>query len=174
MNFGRHSDGATLLLVLATVAALAVVPDWPHRHLANPSYWAVGGFVVLTVRLLSRSRRSWEPGGAARLVVIAFLALVPIVYVADWFRFGGSGPELGLQLAGVALWLWAALAARTSDTVLWVACIAHALWDAIHFGRVSFIPEWYAAACLAADMGLGAFVLLELRESVGSVGERSA
>lgn len=174
MNFGRSNGGASLLLVLTTVAVLAIVPDWPHRHLADPSYWAVAGFVLLTVRLLSFSRRSWQPGSAARHTVLAFLAIVPMVYVAEWFRFGGSGAELGLQLGGLVLWLSAAFAARRSDTVLWVACIAHALWDAVHFGRVSFIPEWYAAACLAADVGLGAFVLLELREAVVPVSKPSA
>jgi hypothetical protein len=88
-----------------------------------------------------------------------------MVYVADWLRFGGSEYELAVQLAGLALWLWAAHAARSSDTVLWVGCVAHGLWDAAHFGRASFIPEWYAAACLAADVGLGAFVLIELKEA---------
>lgn len=108
MNFGRNSGGASLLLVLATTAALAVVPDWPHRHLANPSYWAVAGFVVLVVGLLASRRRVWRPGGSTRRTVVAFLALVQLVYVANWLRFGGSDIELGLQLGGAAAWLVAA------------------------------------------------------------------
>lgn len=165
MNTVRGPKRASLLLLLATAAALAVVPDWPHRHLTDPSYWAVGGFVLLCGLLLSPLRQSWRPGGDRRRTVLAFLAIVPMVYVADWLRFGGSGPELAVQVGGLALWLGAAYAARSSDTALWVGCAAHALWDGAHFGRVGFVPEWYAAACLAADVGLGAFVLIELREA---------
>lgn len=162
MITGGRGRAATMLLILATVAALAVVPDWPHRHRSNPSYWAVAGFVVLVIGLLAPRRRVWRPGGSTRRTVVAFLALVQLVYVANWLRFGGSDIELGLQLGGAAAWLVAAFAARRTDAVLWMACVFHALWDAGHFGRVEFIPEWYAAACIAADVGLGAFVLLEL------------
>ena len=45
----------------------------------------------------------------------------------------------------------------------WVLCVGHAAWDALHFDRVGFVPDWYVAACLAVDIGLGAFVLLNLR-----------
>lgn len=168
----RARSAAALLLILSTVAALAVVPDWPHRHPDDPSYWGIVGFVVLVVTLLAAPRRSWGSGGGARRAVVAFLALVQLVYVLNWFRFGGSGVELGLQLLALAAWLGAAFAARRSDTVLWVACVTHALWDAAHFARVGFVPDWYAAGCLAADIGLGAFVLLQLRQR--PVGQSSA
>ena len=159
-----RSHGSAVLLLLSTAAVLAIVPDWPHRHPEDPSYWGVTGFVALAIVLLAARRRSWAPGGGARRAVVAFLALVQLVYVANWFRHGGSGVALGLQLAGLVAWLGAAFAARRSDVVLWSACVVHALWDAGHFARVGFVPEWYAAGCLAADIGLGAFVLLELRQ----------
>jgi hypothetical protein len=154
---------AKVLLGLATLAALAVVPDWPYRHLTDPSYWGVMGFLVLVVLILGRRVGPWTPGSANRRTVLAFLVLVPVVYVADWFRFGGSGVELALQLGGLASWVILAVIARRSDLVLWLGCVLHALWDAAHFGRVGFVPEWYAAACLAADVGLGASVLVWLR-----------
>lgn len=158
-----ETRSADVLLVFATLAALAVVPDWPHRHLTDPSYWGVIGFLLLAVVMLGRRAGSWGAGSANRRTVLAFLVLVPVVYVADRIRFGGSGVELGLQLGGLATWVVLAVVARRSDLALWLGCVLHALWDAAHFGRVSFVPEWYAAACLAADVGLGASVLVWLR-----------
>lgn len=154
---------ASLLLVLAALAALAVLPDWPQRHLGDPSYWGVLGFLVLVVLVLRHRRGSWTSGSGNRRTIVAFLFLVPLVYVADWLRFGGSSLELAIELVGLAVWAALALFARRSDFVLWLGCVLHALWDAAHFGRVSFVPEWYSAACIAADVGLGAFVLILLR-----------
>lgn len=152
------------LLILATIAALAVIPDLPHRHLDDPSYWGVVGYAVLFVLLAFRVDQSWAPGRANRRLIVLFLVALPVVYVANWFRFGGSGFELGIQLAGLAIWLAAAATARRSDLVLWTGCAAHAVWDGLHFGRVDFVPDWYVAACLAIDVGLGAYVLMGLRE----------
>jgi hypothetical protein len=154
-----------VLLVVATVAALLVVPDWPYRHLDNPSYWGLIGYLVVFFALVGRGTRSWSPGSANRGVTRLFLAGLPAIYVANWIRFGGSTAELIVQVAGVAIWIGFAVAAGRSDLVLWAGCIAHALWDAAHFDRVGFVPVWYAAACVAADIGLGAFVLICLRES---------
>jgi hypothetical protein len=154
-----------LLLVLATLTGLSVVPDWPHRHLDDPSYWGMIGYLVVFMVLLRRSRPSFSVGGASRRTVQLFLIGLPLVYVADWLRFGGSTLELTVELAGLVIWLSAAVAATRSDLVLWAACVVHAGWDALHLGRVDFVPTWYIVACVAVDVGLGAFVLIGLRES---------
>lgn len=104
-----------LLLAAATTAALAVVPDWPHRNLTDPNYWGVVGFLLLVLWLLVRRAGSWNPGSANRRTILAFLALVPVVRRP--FRSGQLCPR--------------------------VVC----------------------AACLGADVGLGAFVLIHLRQS---------
>ena len=45
-----NSDQAALtLLVLATLAAISVLPDLPYRHLDDPSYWGVLGFLLVFV-----------------------------------------------------------------------------------------------------------------------------
>lgn len=158
-----------VLLGVATVAALLVVPDWPHRHLDDPRYWGIIGYLVVFCAVVARGSRSWSRGSANRRMTRLFLAALPVIYVASWMRFGGSTAELVFQLAGVVIWLGLALAAGRSDLVLWVGCVAHALWDGAHFERVGFIPGWYASACLAIDIGFGAFVLLCLRERVTSM-----
>lgn len=154
---------ANLFLIVTTFAALVMVPDWPHRHLQDPSYWGVAGFVVVVLRILYRPDGSWAQGGANRRTVRIFLAGLPLIYVADWLRFGGSGWELAIQAAGLGVWVFLAVRARSSDLALWFGCVAHGLWDAAHFGHVSFVPQWYVAACIAADVGLGAYVLLQLK-----------
>jgi hypothetical protein len=163
MGMDRRS-ASSWLLVLSTLAAVAVVPDWPHRHLSDPSYWAVGGFLVLVGILFGSRGDSWSPGGTNRRTVLTFLILVPVVYVADWLRFGGSPLELGIEVAGLGLWGFLAVTARRSDIALWLGCVLHGVWDAAHFGRVGFVPEWYAAGCMAADIGLGGFVFIRLKD----------
>ncbi|MFN1834269.1 hypothetical protein AB2B38_003310 [Balneola sp. MJW-20] len=153
-----------LLLLLATTAALAVIPDWPIFHLDNPSYWSMMGFLYLTIGLVVLPDSSWKKGSTNRNLIIAFLAIVQLVYIANWIRYGESETDLIIQVVGSILWLIFAFKARQSNSVLWLGCILHALWDAAHFGRVEFIPDWYATACLAADIGIGAFVLLSISD----------
>ncbi len=148
---------------MASLAALAVVPDWPHRHLDDPSYWGLVGYLIVFSLFLVRPRASWAVGGSARRIIQLFRLGLPLVYVADWLRFGGTSLELVAELAGLGLWVVLAVLARRSDIALWSGCVGHAAWDALHFDRVGFVPEWYVAACLAVDIGLGAFVLLNLR-----------
>lgn len=102
-RIGLDLRGADLLPILATISALAVLPDWPHHNLTDPSYWGVLGFVILVVRLLWLRGPDWSRGSANRLTILAFLVLVPAVYVANWLRFGGSYVQLGIELAGEPL-----------------------------------------------------------------------
>lgn len=156
------SRAGILLLVVTTLAALSVVPEWPFSRLDDPSYWGLLGYLVVFVLLLVRRDAGWSERAPNRRVVRLFLVGAALVYVADWLRFGGTGVELGVELVGLGVWSALALRAGRSDLALWGGCVAHALWDGLHFGRVDFVPDWYVAACLAVDVGLGAFVLLRL------------
>lgn len=161
------------VLALATIAVLLVVPDWPHRHLDDPSYWGLIGYLVVFLAVFARGSASWSARSANRRMIRLFLVGLPAIYVANRLRFGGSAAELAVQGAGLLLWLTFAVRASRSDLVLWFGCTAHAVWDAAHFGRVDFVPVWYVSLCLAADIGLGAFVLLCLRDA-GTRGDAPA
>jgi hypothetical protein len=154
-----------MVLALAAVTVLAVIPEWPLAGLTDPSYWGLVGFVVLVLLILVGRKNSWSPGSLNRRLVLAFLVALPLLYLAHWLRFGGSSLELGIQLGGLAAWLLLAVLGRRSDTPLWLGCVLHGLWDAVHFGRVGFVPQWYGAACIVADVALGAFVLIQLGRS---------
>jgi hypothetical protein len=152
-----------LMLTLAAVAVLAVVPEWPLAGFMDPSYWGVVGVLAFTVLMVLGRRDSWSPGSLNRRLVLAFLVALQLLYLAHWLRFGGSSLELGVQLGGLTLWLVLAALGRRSDTPLWLACVLHGVWDAVHFGRVDFVPQWYAAACGVADIAVGSYVLMQLR-----------
>jgi hypothetical protein len=154
-----HADW---MLALSTVAVLAMIPEWPLAGLTDPSYWGLVGFSVLAVIFLFVGRGSWSPGSLNRRLVVAFLVALPVLYLAHWLRFGGSSLELVIQLGGLGTWLVFAALGRRSDTPLWLGCVLHGVWDAVHFGRIDFVPEWYGAACALADVALGAFVLMRV------------
>jgi hypothetical protein len=154
-----------LFLVVATLTALVVVPDWPQAHLDDPSYWGVVGFLVVVAIVLYGGSGSWQPGGRERRLILILLLGLPVVYVANWARWGGSWSALSVELGGLAVWVGFAVKARTSNTALGLGVAGHGVWDALHFGRTGFIPDWYVAACIAADLGLGAFVLLTLAQT---------
>lgn len=161
----RVASSAVLLLCMATVAAVALIPDWPHRHLDDPSYWGVIGYGLIFALLVLRRKAAWRAGGPNRRLLLAFLVGLPLIYVANRLRFGGSEAEMAVELGGLGIWAALAWFARRSDAALWLGCVAHSLWDALHFGRVGFVPDWYVAACLAVDVGLGAYVILNLRDA---------
>lgn len=165
--------GDDLLLIVTAAAALAVIPEWSADSLTNPSYWGIAGYLVVALSFVLRPRGDWNPGSVNRRLVLAFLAIVQLVYVASWVRFGGSSLELGIQLSGVGLWWLFAVIGRRSDTVLWIGSALHGLWDAVHFGRVAFVPEWYGAACIVVDVAFGAFVLMRLTEAARSASHAS-
>ncbi len=155
-------DGPLLLLVVATLAALAVIPDWPHRHLDDPAYWGMIGYLGVFALMLARRGRSWRTGGANRRTVVLFLVGLPLIYLAAALRFDAPASAVILQAAGTVVWVGFAVAALRRDLALWLGCAAHALWDVAHFRRVDYIPDWYVVACVAVDVGLGAYVLLRL------------
>ena len=153
-----------LFLVLATAAGLAVVPDWPHRHLDEPAYWGMIGYVGVFLLLVARRTRSWREGSANRRLVSAFLVGLPLIYVAAVVVSDAGSVAMAVEGGGLVLWLALAWSSRRYDWALWAGCVAHALWDAGHWARADYIPSWYVVACIAVDVGLGGYVLLRLRE----------
>lgn len=151
-----------IILCIAALAALTAVPDWPYRHLDDPSYWGVLGYLALFLLLLARQGSGRKLRPSSRRSLRLLLVGLPLVYVANRIRFGGTPTDLAIELAGLGIWTGLALAARRSDLVLWTGIAAHAVWDGLHFGRGGYIPDWYVTACVAVDIGTAAFVVLWL------------
>ncbi len=142
----------------ATIALFWIVPEIPLLHLDDPSHWGVMGYaatlVVVAARLLGRRSAASE-----RRWMVGFLVGMPLIYVADWVRFGGTIGWLGIEVMGVALYTAAAwLSMRRVPWLLPAGIMGHALWDVAHYDSTAFVPNWYALGCVVVDVALGLYV----------------
>jgi hypothetical protein len=145
---------ALAALVLSTGFSLLVVPDIRAGDLIEPTIQAVITTpIVLTVLLAFRL--GGKPPAWERRLLALFLASMPTVYLTSLALHGGDRTWLGIELAGQLAFAGLALAGlRGSGWFLAAGIAAHGLlWDAWHHGRTSFMPDWYATACLIVDVG---------------------
>ncbi len=89
---------------------------------------------------------------------------MPVVYLADWFRFAGEQPWLWIELAGaLAFWVLAVLGAKRSPWLLAAGLAAHGLWDAGHYQRTGFVADWYVVGCFLVDMAFAVYAAGQVR-----------
>jgi hypothetical protein len=150
-------------LVAQQLATLLLVPESPLHALGEPTYLAALAATATTIFLLI-SRFVARRGDLERLVLAVFLAGMPMVYLWAALLRGDRG-ALAVELAGVAIFGGAAIAGYLRvPWLLGVGILAHGvLWDAWHHGRSGYIADWYSAACLIADLGIGIYALTHVR-----------
>ena len=147
-----------LPVLAATIALFWIVPEVSIAHLDDPSYWGLIGYAATLAVVGARVVGRRSPASERRWMV-GFLVGMPLVYVADWLRFGGTTGWLGIELAGLILYSGLAwLSIRRSPWFLPWGMAAHALWDAAHYDRVGFIPSWYALGCIVVDIALAVYI----------------
>lgn len=145
---------ALAALVLSTTLSLLLTPDLHVADLIEPTVNAtITAPIMMTVILalrLSGARPVWE-----RRVLAAFLFLMPTVYLLSLALHGAAAGWLSTELAGQVLYGALAIAGLLhSGWWLVLGIGAHGLgWDIWHYGRTSFIPDWYAVGCLVVDVG---------------------
>jgi hypothetical protein len=88
---------------------------------------------------------------------------MPLVYGMGWFAardHHAASSWIWVELLGLALFAaFAALGLKNSPWFLAVGIVAHELaWDTWHYRNSTYIPDWYATACLAVDLAFGAYV----------------
>jgi hypothetical protein len=95
-----------------------------------------------------------------------FLALLLAVAAGVYLGFGfadrGAGEHRLQGLAAIGFVGVAALALHAdSHLILAVGWAAHAGWDALHhFGKLrTWVPKWYAPACVVYDLVVAAFLV---------------
>jgi hypothetical protein len=156
---------ALALLVVQLVAMIAVFPESPFAHPFEPTY--IAGLSSIVVGLvLGVTRFVASPPWLDRLVLALFLAGMPIVYT--WCAIlRGDASALALESAGIVAFGGAAILGYTRmPWLIGAGIIAHGVvWDALHHGRTSYVPDWYCTGCLLVDLGLGVFALLCLRRA---------
>ena len=42
--------------------------------------------------------------------------------------------------------------------IMWLWPAWNALWDAFHYGRAPFVPDWYVVGCVVIDLAMGIWV----------------
>jgi len=145
---------ALLVATAATALGLGLVPSWS----ASPCHVAavLGG---LTILLLFVTRWFGERAVAFEIrLAAAFLASMPLVYIASWFFTEESRVSLWVELAALPLYAgFSALGLRRSPWFLVIGVAAHGLgWDLWHRAS-AVVPTWYAEACLLVDLGLALY-----------------
>jgi hypothetical protein len=98
-----------------------------------------------------------------RNLLAAFLVGMPLVYVTRYlFASTGHATNFWLWVEVLGIPIFAALAVlgiKRSPWFLAIGMVLHGLgWDTWHYRNSTYIPDWYAIACLAADLAFGAYV----------------
>lgn len=142
-----------------TLAALCLVRGW--SDLSDPCILAsIAGGVTLLAMYVTR----WRGDAGIPLergVLAAFLAGMPVIYLARWWMTGSAHTQpawLALELGGLLLFgLLAVLGLRRSPWFLVVGIAGHGIaWDVPHLTS-AYIPTWYAIMCMLVDVGLGLY-----------------
>jgi hypothetical protein len=156
---------AFVLLVAQLVISMAMLPDSPFAHLAEPTYLAALAAIAVTL-VLAITRFVARPPWLDRSVLATFLAAMPVIYA--WCAIlRGDTSDLALESIGIVVYGGAAVAGYLRwPWLIGTGIIAHGLgWDLWHHGRSSYVPDWYSAACLVVDIGIGIFALVYLRRA---------
>lgn len=154
---------AFVLLVAQLAITVAMLPDSPLAHLAEPTYLAALASIAVSL-VLGITRFVARPPGLDRLVLAVFLAAMPFIYA--WCAvLRGDASDRALEAVGIAIYAGAAIVGYLrAPWLIGAGILAHGLgWDLWHHARSGYVPDWYSAACLVADVGIGAFALVYVR-----------
>jgi len=149
---------ATLLIAIG----IYLVPSW--QGIRTDVCLQAAAVTIATIVLLYVTRFLGARGIAIERIVLAlFLAAMPVVYLLRWLlnRDGAGNEWLWLELLGFVVYgALAVLGLKVSPWYLAVGIAAHgAAWDIWHyFIEETYMPHWYAIACLLVDVGLGLYV----------------
>lgn len=162
----NHFDKVSLALATLCVGAgFLNVPSW-SQTLTDPCHLAMLAAVPTMVAFYVTRFFGKRGMAVERQWAALFLAAMPLVYIAGWFRSGASGLQLVLEL--IAFIFFAAVAWKGfKSNPLWLPAgiAAHGLiWDLWHlFLSPSSVPHWYSLDCLLADSGLALYLVLRIK-----------
>ena len=150
------------LLVVATLAALVLIPLGSWRTFFDPCHLAAISALATTATLFYTRNRGPRAVRFERKVMAAFLAGMPLVYVSTLLLSDDRG-GLALELAAVPIYgTMAWLGLRRWPMLLAIGIALHGLaWDAWHLSN-RVVPPWYAAGCLILDLAMAIYVAVRV------------
>lgn len=163
MNTVNYLKKITIGLVLfATLGLILLVPDNPLKHLDNPSYWGVIGYLLMFI-YVAGIRLFEQPAAHERLVLTIFLAGMPLIYLANWARFDGASLWGLFETMGLIIYGGLALFSKRRLVLLSAGIAAHGLWDLLHYNQALYVPNWYVLACALVDLAVGLYAFVRFR-----------
>jgi len=173
MNTHRVARGAgltsaqetvqTVLLIIVSFVGTWLLYRVPWHVSGDPCLLAAAATVVIVTCLwLTR----WQGSRGVifeRNLLAGFLVGMPLVYVARYL-FGSAGRAANhwfwVEILGTTIFAaLAVLGVKGSPWFLAIGMVLHGLaWDTWHYRNSTYIPDWYAIACLAVDLAFGAYV----------------
>jgi hypothetical protein len=168
---------ALAFATVLTAIGIYMAPSW--QSLLTDVCLQAAMFAGITIVLMHVTRFLGPRGIAIERIALAlFLAGMPLVYVARWLIVrGGAGTGwLWIELFGLVVYVaLAVLGLKVSPWFLVIGIAGHGLaWDLWHyFLSATYMPHWYAIACMLADIGLGVYIAARIpawREGQRSVG----
>lgn len=160
----RMKQTASLaLLVVATIGALVLVPLGSWRTFFDPCHLAAISAVATTATLLYTRNRGPRAMRFERRMMAAFLAGMPLVYVAT-LLFARDKSGLAIELAAVPIYgAMAWLGLKRWPMLIAIGIAFHGLaWDAWHLPSPRVVPAWYAAGCLVIDVAMAIYVAVRV------------
>ena|SRR5215472_211566 len=164
LTMAQGTVQTVLLIIVSLVGAWIGIYKVPWQVSGDPCLLA-SAITVVIVTLLWLTRW-WGLRGVKfeRNLLAGFLVLMPLVYVTRYlFASTGRAANFWLWIEVLGLLIFVALAVlgvKRSPWFLAIGIVLHGLaWDTWHYGNSTYIPDWYAIACLAVDLAFGAYVL---------------
>jgi hypothetical protein len=165
-SFGRTTAQEivqTVVLIIISFVTAWMLYIAPWQVSGDPCLLAAVATLVVVVCFWATRWQELRGVGFERNLLAAFLVGMPLVYVARYlFTSTGRAADhwLWIEILGVAIFAaLAVLGLKRSPWFLAIGILGHGLaWDSWHYRNSTYIPDWYAIACLAVDLAFTAYV----------------
>jgi hypothetical protein len=163
LTSAQQTFQTVLLIIITLVGTWLGLYRVPWQVSGDPCLLAAAATVIIVACLwLTR----WQGSRGVifeRNLLAGFLVAMPLVYVARYLFASSGGAAnhwLWVEVLGTIIFVaLAVLGVKRSPWFLAIGMVLHGVaWDAWHYRKSSYIPDWYVIACLAVDLAVGAYV----------------
>ena len=163
LTTAQETVQVVLLIIFSVVGTWIALFRVPWQMSADPCLVAAAATGVITNSLWLTRWLGSRGVTFERYLLAAFLVYMALVYVMRHLFVSTARAEKS--------WLWAevlsvlifatlaVLGVKLSPWFLAIGIAAHGLaWDSWHYRNSTYMPDWYASACLAVDLAFGAYL----------------